>query len=417
MKKFLSILTAAMMMFCLCFSLTANAEDLSGTVTMWAFPLSSDDAAMFQPIVSAFNELYPNVTIDIQHLPWSGRYEKMLTAIAGGEAPNVVYLNDFQVPLFAATDNLVPVTELYSEEELSEIYTEGALNALSYNGTVYAVPILQNSLGYMYNVDLFIEAGLDPDNPPATWDELKEAAAKLTKTDANGEIVQAGIRYDLNRPSPITSIMNFVWQAGGNILDENNQVIINSPETANALNFIKSLFDEGYIQKSNMTGGGFEFTSGKVGIELDAEPSKVTQVANANSELNFKVGPILTGEKKIGYVTVGSYAMFSKAANREATIAWVKFLTNAENTKAILSQSGFASPRKDVDSSSYLTDERLAYIASQAQWATGTGPMNAHYSEILEILGSEFNAILLGIKSTEDGLQTAQQQIEALMAE
>ncbi|MDO4350745.1 MAG: sugar ABC transporter substrate-binding protein [Eubacteriales bacterium] len=417
MKKFLAILTATVLLMSLCLGMTACAEDLSGTVTMWSFPLSSDDAAMFEPIIQAFNEQYPNVTIDIQHLPWSGRYEKMLTAIAGGEAPNVVYLNDFQVPLFAATDNLMPATDLYTEEELAAMYTEGSLHALSYNGVVYALPILQNSLGYMYNVDLFVEAGLDPDNPPATWDELKEAAQKLTKTDANGEIVQAGIRYDLNRPSPITSLMNFVWQAGGNILDENNNVIINSQETADALDFIKSLFDEGYIQKSNMTGGGFEFASGKVGIELDAEPSKVTQVANANPDLNFKVGPILTGEKKIGYVTVGSYAMFSKADNREATIAWVKFLTNKENTQAILSKAGFASPRKDINSADYLTDERLAYIASQAEWATGTGPMNTHYSEILEVLGSEFNSILLGIKSTEDGLKEAQSKIEALMAE
>ena len=112
MKKFLAILTATVLLASLCLGMTACAEDLSGTVTMWSFPLSSDDAAMFEPIIQAFNEQYPNVTIDIQHLPWSGRYEKMLTAIAGGEAPNVVYLNDFQVPLFAATDKLVPVSDL-----------------------------------------------------------------------------------------------------------------------------------------------------------------------------------------------------------------------------------------------------------------------------------------------------------------
>lgn len=416
MKKILSVLLAAVLFSGLFLSTCASAESLSGTVTMWSFPLSGDDAALFDSIVAKFNELYPDVTIDIQHLPWSGRYEKMLTAIAGGEAPNVVYLNDFQVPLFAETDNLVPITDLYTQEELEAMYTEGALNAVSSDGTVYAVPILQNSLGYLYNVDLFEEAGLDPDNPPETWEELKEAIAKLTVKDENGEIIQAGARYDLNRPSPITSIMNFVWQAGGDILDENGSVIINSEETANALNFIKSLFDEGYIQVSNITGGGFEFASGKVGIELDVEPSKVTQVANANPDLNFKVGPILTGEKKVGYVTVGAYALFSKAGNRDATIAWVKFLTNQENTQTILGASGFMSPRKDVDAADYLTDERLAFMGTQSEWATGTGPMNAHYSEILEVAGAEFNSILLGIKSTEEGLADAQSQIEAIMA-
>ena len=416
MKKMLAILTATVMLMTMGFGLTASAEDISGTVTMWSFPLSADDAALFAPIVEAFNAEYPNVTIDIQYLPWNGRYEKMLTAIAGGEAPNVVYLNDFQVPLFAATDNLVPISEVYTQEELDAMYTEGSLGALSYDGTLYALPILQNSLGYLYNVDLFVEAGLDPENPPQTWDEMKDAIAKLTKTDENGEITQAGARFDLNRPSPVTSIMNQVWQAGGNILDENNNVVINSEETANALNFIKSLFDDGYIQKSNITGGGFEFASGKVGIELEVEPSKVTQVANANPDLNFKVGPILTGEKKIGYVTVGSYAMFSKAENREATITWTKFLTNQEDTQSILAASGFMSPRKDISAADYMTDDRLVFMSTQSEWATGTGPMNSHYSEILEVLGSEFNSILLGIKSTEDGLKEAQTKIEAIMA-
>ena len=413
MKKGFALLLVLTLVWSLAF--TASAEDLSGTVVMWSFPLSSDDAAMFAPIIEAFNEIHPNVTIDIQHLPWSGRYEKMLTAIAGGEAPNLVYLNDFQVPLFASTDNLVPISEVYTTEEVEACYTEGSLNALSCDGTLYAIPILSSNLGYMYNVDLFIEAGLDPDNPPQTWEEITEAAAKLTKKDENGEIVQAGIRYDMNRPSPVTSIMNQVWQAGGNVLDSDNNVIINSAETAAALNWIKSLFDEGYAQKSNFTGGGFEFASGKVGIELECEPNKVVQVANANPDLNFRVGPILTGKQKLGYVTVGSYAMFSKADNREATIEWLKFLTNKENTQSILAAAGFMSPRKDVDSADYLTDERLIYMAGQSEWATGTGPMNAHYSEILEVLGSEFNSILLDIKTTEQGLSDAQTQIEMIM--
>ena len=218
MKKILAFLLTGVLMISTVLGVTASAESsLSGTVTMWSFPLSSDDVALFEPIIKAFNEQYPNVTIDIQHLPWNGRYEKMLTAIAGGEAPNVVYLNDFQVPLFASTGNLVPISEVYTQEELEAMYTEGALNALTYDGTLYALPILQNSLGYLYNVDLFEEAGLDPDNPPQTWDEMKEAIAALTKKDENGEIIQAGARYDLNRPSPVTSIMNFVWLAGGTV--------------------------------------------------------------------------------------------------------------------------------------------------------------------------------------------------------
>ena len=157
---------------------------LSGKVTMWTFPVTGNDQVIFNEMITEFNKAYPDVTVDVQVLPWNGRYEKMLTAIAGGNPPNVVYLNDFQIPMFAHTNNLVPMNEVFTESELG-IYKTGAKNAASVGGTLYAIPVLTNSLGYLYNVDLFVEAGLDPNFPPETWTDLEVAIAKLTKKDAN----------------------------------------------------------------------------------------------------------------------------------------------------------------------------------------------------------------------------------------
>lgn len=412
MKRFVSGLLLVMMIMALCS--TAYCDTLSGKVVMWVFPLTQD-VSLYDPIVASFNKEYPNVQIDIQLLPWNGRYEKMLTAIAGGDPPNLVYLNDFQVPLFAATDNLVSMKEIFTEEELASFYKPGALKSVSYNGEVYGAPILLNSMTYLYNVDLFKVAGLDPDNPPETWEEIENAGKLMTKLNANGEAEQIGLRFDLNRPSPVGSILPFVWAAGGNVLDQDQKVIINSQETTHALDYIKGLFEKGYIQKSNITGGGFPFSSGKVGIDLQREANDIKKVSKENPDLNFKAGPILKDKEKIGYVSIGCFGMFKKAGNFEATKAWIRHLTNKENTQHILTQSGFPSPRLDLSAAEYMKDERLIYIDAQSQWATGTGPMNTHYSEILKILGSEFNSILLGIKSTADGLSTAETQIKSIM--
>ena len=59
MKKMLAILTATVMLMTMGFGLTASAEDISGTVTMWSFPLSADDAALFAPIVEALTPSIP----------------------------------------------------------------------------------------------------------------------------------------------------------------------------------------------------------------------------------------------------------------------------------------------------------------------------------------------------------------------
>ena len=197
---------------------TSSSSVPSGSITMWTFPITGNDQDLMNEMVKEFNKIYPDISVDVQVLPWSGRYEKMLTAVAGGNPPNVVYLNDFQISLFAETDNLVSMEEVFTKDELAN-YKEGALNAASVNGTLYGIPVLTSNLGYFYNVDLFVKAGLDPDNPPQTWDELLDAIEKLTKYDENGNIVQWGARFNLNRPSPVTSILPFIWQAGGDILD------------------------------------------------------------------------------------------------------------------------------------------------------------------------------------------------------
>ena len=412
-KTFCVSMCLVSMLIGLVFSASAQTE-YSGTVTMWAFPLSGDDAKMYDPIVKAFNAKFPKVKVDVQVLPWSGRYEKMLTAIAGGNPPNLVYLNDFQVPLFASTGNLLSISDSFSPAELAN-YTKGALKAVTYGGKVYGVPILTNSLGYLYNVDLFKQAGLDPDNPPETFEELESAIRSLTRKDAQGNVIQWGARFDLNRPSPVTSILPFVWASGGQILDDNGKVDINSPESIRALKYVKGLFDKGYIQKSNITGGGLAFSSGKIGIDLQKEPSEVSKVMKENPALNFKVGPILKDREKIGYVTVGAYAIFSKAPNREATIQWAKFLTNKENTQSILKSSGFMSPRSDINAADYMSDPRLIYMAAQSKWATGTGPMNTKYAEILSAVGSNFNSIILGIKTPEKGLDEVAAQIKSIL--
>jgi len=407
------IISFTLLLLAVTVPISAQAN-LKGTVTMWVFPLSGDDTKLYDPIIKSFNNKFPNIKIDLQVLPWTGRYEKMLTAIASGNPPNIVYLNDFQIPLFASTGNLVSISDTFSSSELAN-YTPNALKAVTYGGKVYAIPILTDSLGYLYNVDLFKQAGLDPSSPPETWDDLEKAIKALTKKDAQGNIIQWGARFALNRPSPVTSILPFVWSAGGQILDSNGKVAINSPETIRALEFIKGLYDKGYIQKSNITGGGIEFSSGKIGIDLQREPMDIAKVAKANPNLNFKVGPILKDKEKIGYVTVGAYSIFSKADNRDATLQWVGFLTNKENTQYILKNTGFISPRSDINAADYLSDPRLVYMAEQSKWATGVGPMNTHYSELLSVLGSTFNSIILGIKSPEKGLEEAGRQMNAIM--
>ena len=94
-QKIIAVLLITLTLFCGSLFAGGSAEasssdGTSGTVTMWTFPVTGNDEAMFKDLVAAFNEIYPDITVDVQVLPWNGRYEKMLTAVAGGDPPNIV---------------------------------------------------------------------------------------------------------------------------------------------------------------------------------------------------------------------------------------------------------------------------------------------------------------------------------------
>jgi multiple sugar transport system substrate-binding protein len=291
--KLVRMLRATLLTICilLLFAASTGLAARQETVTMWAFPLCSDDIEMYSKLVNEFEKENPNIKVHVEVLPWQGRMEKLMAALAANQAPDVMYLNVFLVPKLAATGNLAPLDK-YLPSGVRADYFSGAIKSCQYDGRLYAMPVLQSVVTYIYNVDLFKKAGLDPKAPPETWAELEEAARKLTcDTDGDGKIDQWGIRFDLNRPSPITSVVPFVWQAGGDLISaDGTEAIYDSPEAVRAVEFIKGLIDKGYMQKSNIQGGGLPFTSGKIGIDLQRENMDVIKLRAEGLDFEIAAG-------------------------------------------------------------------------------------------------------------------------------
>lgn len=88
-----------------------------------------------------------------------------------------------------------------------------------------------------YRTDLFEEAGIT--EFPKTWEEYEEAAKKLTKDDVYGTIIEAK-----QAGEPVTHLVDWFYQAGGSIIDADNNVTVNSPENAKAFNFMLKLMYE-----------------------------------------------------------------------------------------------------------------------------------------------------------------------------
>jgi maltose-binding protein MalE len=164
----------------------AEAADTneSFTLTVWTHPFVSTDLAdsqkkVFDDMAAEFKNTYPNATIVFEEIPWKNREEKMLTALATDQGPDIFYLIPDMMTQFAEKGVLAPVDELLGSDFDYSDFTETSIEAVSYNGHKYGLPILREVQTMFYNTDILAKIGGSADNLPKTMEEFNQLAASI----------------------------------------------------------------------------------------------------------------------------------------------------------------------------------------------------------------------------------------------
>jgi len=186
-------------------------------------------------VVEAFNQSQDRIYVDL--LTQSRVDQKTLLATAGGNPPDVAGLWSFNVHVFAEKNALLPLDDYLKKAGITaDQYLPCYWQLCTYQGHVWALLTTPASLALHWNKRLFEEAGLDPDRPPQTIEELDEYAAKLTKWDENGNLVQIGFM-----PAE-PGWWNWAWGFffGGRLWDGRDQLTATAPENIRAFEWVQS---------------------------------------------------------------------------------------------------------------------------------------------------------------------------------
>ncbi len=379
----------------------------STTVTMWAFPLSGDDPALYRPIIAAFERANPTIKINIEVFPWGGRMEKMMAAVAADATPDIAYLNTDFFPKFAEIGALWSLDGKVPQDVVDD-YLPGPLSAPTYKGKLYGkaklygLPILTSMFTNVYNVDLMERSGLNPSRLPTNWSEFEEFMKATTKTGQ-----QWGAQFNVKRASPVTTFVPFLWQAGGEVYAPSGRTCaFNSPEGIRALDVMVGIFKKGYAQQANIAGGGEPFTNGRMGVLVQAEPNDIPTVKKQAPNIRLAIGPTLRDKRQINFGTVGSYAIFDKSRNKEAALKWILHITTPQNMVQILKVTGFISPRKSLQPGEYATTPEFRRIVEEAKYARPE-PVHFYSREVLNLMTPELEAAFLGLKTSKQALDAA----------
>jgi multiple sugar transport system substrate-binding protein len=192
-----------------------------------------------QPAAAAYDTIYNECakqlgdTVTIAHIAGAALIPKVLQQVSSRTMPDVLMLDNPDVDQIAATGALSPLSD-YGITGAG--YIPGIIAAGSYQGKLYGLAPAVNSLALFYNVDMFKAAGL---TPPTTWAELQTDAKTLTKPG------QYGFAFSgVNTYEGTWQFMPWMWSNGG---DEKN---LDTPQTAQALQFLTGLVQDGSASKS-----------------------------------------------------------------------------------------------------------------------------------------------------------------------
>ena len=140
------------------------------TLTIWE-TYNDEEHPVFKEIVDQFKEAHPGTTIDLVRLPHAGAEPKIQTALTTRTEPDIARVDGSFLAKLAHKNALLELSDRVPDEFLADLLPV-ALASCRYRRGLWGLPDQTNGLCLFYNKDLFRKAGLDPERPPKTWDEL-----------------------------------------------------------------------------------------------------------------------------------------------------------------------------------------------------------------------------------------------------
>lgn len=389
-------------------------ESLTGTVKFWTAynTVSPEFKVLTEQLIPKFNEQYPNVKIDAQALPYDDLRQKLLTAIAGGETPDLVRADIIWVPEFAELGALAPLDELIPDfATYSQQFYPGPLATNFYQGHYYGLPLDTNTRVIFYDKTVFEEAGIT--TPPTTFEEFTAACDKIKA------LGKADTTCFAEGGTGAWNVLPWIWSAGGSITDPEYSTAtgyLNSPATVQAVTLLNDMLKNGTLSES-ILGGGIATSDaiGKNQVGMIIDGPWMPPIFSAQfPDLQYGLSPFPTGPGgSISVVGGEDIALFQESKNKDAAIAFMRFLLTEESQLA-MGQTGQMPVLSSLTGSPDLPDY-FSVFQDQLATAQPRTPSPA-WPKIDEAISTAVQQVLRGEKEPQEALDEAAATVDELLA-
>ncbi|WP_371373789.1 ABC transporter substrate-binding protein [Sporomusa aerivorans] len=363
---------------------------------------------------------------DIKVTPvYTGSYAetrtKIQTALRGNKPPEMAIM--FSTDLFSLLDMdaIVDIDSFIKTDSdkayLADFYPGFMTNSQT-GGKTWGIPFQRSTIILYYNKDAFKEAGLDPEKPPATWDEMVGAAKALTKEGRWGlEIPSTGYAYWM--------LQTFVLQQNGNtnlMNSAGNEVYFNSPAAVQGLKYWLDLSQKHKVMPANTIEWATvptDFLEGKTAMMYHTTGN----LTNVKKNAKFNLGTaMLPAKDHRGTPTGGgNFYIFKNTSPEKQQAAWkfIKWMTEPERVAQWSIETGYVATRKQA----YETETMKKYVkefpdalVARDQLEFAAAELSTHENgRVTKIMEDCVQTILTARKTIDQAVNDAQKEAEEVL--
>ncbi|WP_042419870.1 extracellular solute-binding protein [Streptacidiphilus anmyonensis] len=396
---------------------TASGSSASGpvTITWWDTSDATNEAPTYKDLVAQFEQANPSIKVNYVSVPFADAQTKFTTAATAGKgAPDVLRSDVGWVAGFAQAGLLAPLDGTPAAAQKSSFEPQ-LIQQATYQGKLYGMPEVTDTLALMYNKSLFTKAGITA--APKTWDELKADSALVKQKD--------GVDGFAFNPASYYA-MPFLYGEGTDMVDvANKKLEFNSAAAIKGMNTLKDLVSAPGVSKLDTTPNGYAnimdaFESGKVAsiIQGPWETTNVFKGTAFSDKTNLGIAVVPAGSAGKAGAPIGGHNLVayagSDAAHQAASEKFIAFMTSAQSQIEIATKNSTLPTRSDAYTAAVTANPGIAGF--QAVLSGGVPrPAVAHYSDLYTPFGTELTKMLTGQESVQQGMSNTTVQAQKLL--
>lgn len=395
----------------------ASTAPVKLTFSIWG---NDTHVKMYQDMATKFKERYPNVTVEMQTIPFADYQQKLSIGLASKTAPDIAWVAERMIPQYMETNQLLDLSGLRNDSAYGFAdVLPSTLELFKKGDQIYGVPFSTPPMLIFYNKSLFKEKGLKTPTElkqEGKWnyDEFFKAAKAITDP-AKGVY---GVKLVREWKTWSDPMLPLIWAFGGDVFNkETTQFALNSEQGSKAVQtYMDMIFKDGLHPKP---GDQLAFETGKIGMYMDRY-SNVTK-ARQVKDFEWDIAPMPAGPS--GAATslgLAGYSIMQSSKHPQEAMAFLKFISNKENM-AITSQYFVPSRESVLRSDVFLkaapqpSAESIQSAVLDQMKEARYSPAHRNWAKIDAAVLTQIDRLYTQSTSVKDALSAMEKEVTLLL--